>query len=243
MGHAMIFKHVALGAAVLAPGAYLLGPTAGNVIRGIASNSHPERLPFGISSTTMDFLQTPFPTGIKRGQNLLEKVALPPKGIVTEFFTKECFRRADESDDALFYAQPRLVTHIDDMAIQALHEHYASVLSTGGEHLDVCSSWVSFLPESYVPSRCVGLGMNEVELAANKQLSEFIVQDLNIEPYLPFEDDSFDAVTNVVSIDYLIHPIQLMAEQKRVLRPGGIAICSFSNRMFWTKAVEVWTRS
>ena len=38
-------------------------------------------------------------------------------------------------------------------------------------HLDVCSSWVSFLPEDYKPSVCVGLGMNEAELAANEQVS------------------------------------------------------------------------
>jgi len=52
---------------------------------------------------------------------------------------------------------------------------------------------------------------------------------------------SFDAVTNVVSIDYLAAPIQVLQETRRVLQPGGIAICSFSNRMFWTKAVKLWT--
>ena len=27
----------------------------------------------------------------------------------------------------------------------------------------------------------------------------------------------------------------------RVMRPGGLAICAFSNRMFPTKAVSLWT--
>ncbi len=29
----------------------------------------------------------------------------------------------------------------------------------------------------------------------------------------------------------------------RVMKPGGLAIMSFSNRMFWTKAIKVWTES
>ena len=32
-----------------------------------------------------------------------------------------------------------------------------------------------------------------------------------------------------------------MREVHRVLKPGGLAICSFSNRCFPTKAVSVWT--
>jgi len=89
----------------------------------------------------------------------------------------------------------------------------------------------------------VGLGMNAAELEANPVLSEWLVQDLNKQPELPFSEGSFDVVTNVVSIDYLIKPIEIMQEQRRILRPGGLSICSFSNRMFWTKAIELWTQA
>ena len=37
------------------------------------------------------------------------------------------FERADERDDAVFYAPPRLVTHIDDAAIAAVGELYAEL--------------------------------------------------------------------------------------------------------------------
>ena len=43
---------------------------------------------------------------------------------------------------------------------------------------------------------CAGLGMNQDELARNSQLTEFAVKDLNLDPKLPFEDASFDVVTN-----------------------------------------------
>ncbi|KAJ0985525.1 hypothetical protein J5N97_003881 [Dioscorea zingiberensis] len=72
-------------------------------------------------------------------------------------------------------------------------------------------------------------------------LTEYIVQDLNVNPKLPFPDDSFDVITNVVSVDYLTKPIEVFKEMQRILKPGGQAIMSFSNRMFWTKAISIWT--
>ena len=67
-----------------------------------------------------------------------------------------------------------------------------------------------------------------------------MLRDLNVEPILPFDDNSFDAVLNVVSVDYLNRPKEVFAEMHRVLEPGGQAIMSFSNRCFPTKAVSMW---
>mmetsp|Transcript_17228 Transcript_17228/g.42343 ORF Transcript_17228/g.42343 Transcript_17228/m.42343 type:complete len:112 (-) Transcript_17228:219-554(-) len=38
-------------------------------------------------------------------------------------------------------------------------------------------------------------------------------------------------------------PLQLFKEMHRVLKPGGVAVMSFSNRCFPTKAVKVWLDS
>jgi SAM-dependent methyltransferase len=43
-----------------------------------------------------------------------------------------------------------------------------------------------------------------------------------------------------VSVDYLVHPVFVFAEVRRVLLPGGILVCTFSNRCFPTKAVRGW---
>ena len=43
-----------------------------------------------------------------------------------------------------------------------------------------------------------------------------------------------------VSIQYVIHPVLLLREVRRVLRPGAPGVVSFSNRCFPTKAVAVW---
>ena len=57
-----------------------------------------------------------------------------------------------------------------------------------------CSSWVSHYPPKWKGGNVVGLGMNEYELSQNKQLSSYVVRDLNNEPTFPFEDNSFDKV-------------------------------------------------
>lgn len=42
--------------------------------------------------------------------------------------------------------------------------------------------------------------MNEFELSKNEQLDTFTAKDLNVNPTFPFEDNSFDVVTCVVSV-------------------------------------------
>jgi len=149
------------------------------------------------------------------------------------------FDRQDGGDDADFYAPPRLVTHIDDGAIAAVSELYDELRVPDGRVLDLMSSWVSHL--SRKPSGgLVLLGMNAVELQANPVADQVVVQDLNVDPRLPFDDTSFDAVLCCVSIDYLIHPVEVLREAARVLRPGGVVVLTFSNRCFPTKAVRGW---
>jgi ubiquinone/menaquinone biosynthesis C-methylase UbiE len=80
-----------------------------------------------------------------------------------------------------------------------------------------------------------------LELKFNDQLTGgYNARDLNVETALPYPDASFDVVTCVVSIDYLINPIAALKEVHRVLRPGGKVIISQSNRCFPTKAIRMW---
>ncbi len=155
-------------------------------------------------------------------------------------FPPSFFDRQDGSDDARFYAIPRLVVHIDAATIASLTQVYRELLPPGGEILDLMSSWVSHLPEEMHFGRVAGLGMNRVELERNPRLTEVVVHDLNREPELPFEDASFDAVVNAVSIQYLTRPIAVFRSVARVLRPGGVHIVALSHRCFPTKAIRAW---
>ena len=137
----------------------------------------------------------------------------------------------------------RKVVHIDDGAIAALGRLYAEVLPARGRVLDLMSSWRSHLPDGLALGEVVGLGLNAEEMADNPQLARHVVHDVNLVPRLPFEDEAFDAVTCAVSIQYVTHPLALFREVRRVLRPNGPFVVSFSNRCFPPKAVYVWLQS
>jgi len=147
------------------------------------------------------------------------------------------FDRADAAADAAFYGWPRLVTHIDEGAIAAVGALYEE-LALDGSVLDLMSSWVSHFTAR--PARLTVLGMNADELDANPMAHARVVHDLNVDPRLPFDDDSFDAAVCCVSVDYLVHPVEVFRDLARVVRPGGPFVCTFSNRCFPTKAIRGW---
>jgi SAM-dependent methyltransferase len=155
-------------------------------------------------------------------------------------FHPHAFLRSDETPDEQFYRQPRFVEHIDDAAIADVERIYRERLPAGGEILDLMSSWVSHLPADVHYARVTGLGLNAAELAGNPRLDATVVHDLNAVPALPFPDASFDAATICVSIQYLTEPVAVLRDLARVLRPGGPAVITFSNRCFPTKAVAIW---
>jgi SAM-dependent methyltransferase len=155
-------------------------------------------------------------------------------------FTSEMFQRMDESEDALFYAAPRKVVHIDEPAIRAVGQMIAVTFAPNGILLDLMSSWRSHLPAGFVKQKLIGLGLNAEEMADNPDLDEYVVHNVNADPRLPFADASFDGVVITVSIQYLAQPIAIFSEVQRILKNGCPFLVLFSNRMFPTKAVRVW---
>jgi hypothetical protein len=155
-------------------------------------------------------------------------------------FPESFFDRQDEEDDSDFYALPRFVLHIDAPTVAALTQAYRELLPPGGAILDLMSSWASHLPDEMTFERIAGLGMNTLELERNPRLTQYLVQDLNKQPELPFADASFDAVVNAVSLQYLTQPVAVFRSCARVLRPGGLHVIALSHRCFPTKAIRAW---
>jgi Methyltransferase domain len=181
------------------------------------------------------------------GDSTPYKFPLTPIRLVTQWpddppFTSKDFEREDESDDQNFYAIPRLVYHIDEPAVASLTQYYRNNIPPGSEILDICSSWVSHYPLEFpkIMKRISATGISALELKLNDQLTDYQAKNLNKDMTLPYPDQSFDAVTCVVSIDYMNKPIEVLKEVHRVLKPGGKVIISQSNRCFPSKAIRMW---
>lgn len=164
------------------------------------------------------------------------------------------FKRMDESSDDSFYNSPRFVTHIDNGAIAALKSYYSQNLPSKGRILDLCSSWISHLPQEHEDAvtkgelTINGVGMNARELNKNPVLpgaESRVVQDLNVNPVLGedvTQGKQFDSVTCVVSIDYLTRPLEVLESARQATREGGSCHLAVSNRCFPTKAIGRWLR-
>jgi len=161
-------------------------------------------------------------------------------GKPTDFLGGDALLRDDEVPDAVFYDHPRLVGHLDSQAGANVAALYGGLISPGSRVLDLMSSYQSHLPPRLEAAEVKGLGLNRAEMEANPQVGKALVHDLNQEPVLPFEDESFDAVICTVSVEYLTQPREVFLEAARVLRPGGVLAVAFSNRFFPPKAVHLW---
>ncbi|CAM9872681.1 unnamed protein product, partial [Heterosigma akashiwo] len=170
------------------------------------------------------------------------------------------FERLNEQDDSEFYSKPRFTEHVDDQAVELLKSYYSEIVEGLIDPyscelpvvLDIGASWNSHLPELYYnkiketpakkqEGKAIGIGLNSAELAFNYQLTDYLVQDLNNSPYVPYPAASIDLVVCAFTIDYLTRPRELLSECYRILRPGGKVAVVFSDRLFVTKAVRMWT--
>ena len=156
-------------------------------------------------------------------------------------YADDAFSRLDESDDRTFYATGRFVNHLDSFAqstVKALISEL--IVEENPDILDLMAGWDSHIPENIKPARVVGLGLNENELNKNRDLTETIIHDINMEPTLPFPRDTFDVIINTVSVDYMTRPLEIFHDVGRILKPAGLFLVIFSNRMFPEKAVKIW---
>lgn len=157
-----------------------------------------------------------------------------------DHFRQADFSRDNEAPDKEFYVKARFVNHLDTTALQTVEDLYARLIPKGARILDLMSGPESHLKPELEPIQVAGLGMNMEELEANSVLNDRIVHDLNADYILPFPDDLFDAVVNTVSVDYMVKPLEVFTEVARILKPRGLFIVVFSNRMFPPKAVNIW---
>lgn len=157
----------------------------------------------------------------------------------------EPFKRLDSSPDSTFYADPRFTEHIDDKAVQTLTRYNTLLVknaSTTPDVLDIGCSHVSHISSTAL--NLSGLGMNAEEMSRNPLLTRpnsRIVQDLNTNPVLPFSSNSFDVVLMQLTVDYLTRPVKVLKAISQTLKPNGVFAVTFSDRVFMSKQVGIWS--
>ena len=142
-----------------------------------------------------------------------------------------------------FYDRPDMAYNLvlAATAEEEISRRYARLIQPGSQVLDLMGSWNSHLPDSLAVGGLTVLGLNDEELRRNQRATETLVHDLNTDPHLPFGEARFDAVICTASVEYLIDPLAVMREIRRLLKPGGVLAFAFSNRWFPPKAIRPWT--
>lgn len=155
-------------------------------------------------------------------------------------FHEAAFTRVNNEPDTIFYAQ-RLPDSLMDMGARtAVTALYQTSLPVGGTVLDLMAGSLSHYPEEAHFQDVIGLGASKAALDTNPVLKTRIVQDLNADPILLFEDDSLDVITLCDGIAYLTQPLTVLTEALRVLKEGAPLIVTFSDQFHQQKAVAMW---
>lgn len=151
------------------------------------------------------------------------------------------FIRKIEEEDSIFYDSIDSSTPIvDQVSIEQLKQFYKNYLHDGCTILDLMAGSDSYLPENIKDINLTGLSIKEIDLQANKALSQYKIHDLNRQAKLPFNDQQFDSVICSFSIEYMTQPIAIFKEVARILKPGGFFLISFSERFYEMKAISLW---
>jgi ubiquinone/menaquinone biosynthesis C-methylase UbiE len=78
----------------------------------------------------------------------------------------------------------------------------------------------------------VGVDISIEAIASNGKRPERLALANGDASRLPFDDDSFEVVVSFETIEHLVNPELLLIEISRVLKRGGVCICSSPNRDF-----------
>ena len=157
-----------------------------------------------------------------------------------DFYDKNALSRIDDHDDSLLYQQANLEDTFDQASGAQLAQLYGRYISQGDRVLDMMCGAQSYLPNN-MKLNTTGIGLNEAELKANKQLSSYVIQNVNAQTTLPFSENSFDNIIFTAAVEYLIDPHESFRELVRITRPGGRIMVTFTDHWVAKKSIRLWS--
>lgn len=159
----------------------------------------------------------------------------------TDYLGADPFKRDDESGDAEFYAKIHAGDFMDDRAVRNVQRVYGDLLKDGMKVLDLMAAKDSHLPVGVSDLTITGLGLNGGDMASNPALTDHVIHNLNEDPVLPFDENSFDAIICTGGVGYLVKPFEILEEAARILKPGGVIVFTFIDKWVEEKVIRVWT--
>ncbi|QYZ78673.1 methyltransferase domain-containing protein [Methanofollis formosanus] len=116
-----------------------------------------------------------------------------------------------------------------------IREQVMCCLPKGGDLLDIGCGTGLFMNYylSHGGGRAVGLDLSPAMLREGRSRNRLDHLITGTADYLPFRDNSFDAVSSILAFSYVQDPAAMLDEVYRVLRPGGrVAICTLGHNLF-----------
>ena len=172
-----------------------------------------------------------------KGIGMQDSLTHPHKDLLDD----QAFRRIDENDDALYFAEPDLKPFWDTNALRVISNLYDRLIPHQAHILDLMAGVHSPIEDCVnKPARLTCAGLNPVELQHNPVCDEKQVLNVNRIISLPYHSHQFDTVLIHAAIEYVTQPELLIREIHRILKPSGLLIISFTNRYVENKAIQAW---
>ncbi|MCW8963775.1 MAG: methyltransferase domain-containing protein [Gammaproteobacteria bacterium] len=159
----------------------------------------------------------------------------------TDFYAEGAHDRIDDTDDAIHYKDANLEDTFDTSSGAQLTDLYGRLLQPGDHVLDMMCGAHSYLPDNINGLHVTGIGLNQEELTANRQLTDFVVHNVNKTPVLPFEDNTFNTIVFTAAVEYLTDPALTFRELHRITKPGGSIIVTFTDHWNTLKGILIWS--
>ncbi len=124
---------------------------------------------------------------------------------------------------------------------QMIEQKLATLLPEGAKVLDLMSGKFSYVPAASQASEVIGVGLNDKEMALNKKLTSYRVQDVNEKPAFPEEwKGRFDAVVMTSGAAYAEDLPSLFRAAAETLKEGGTLFVAYNPDYYSPEATAVW---